>query len=703
MAQFTLNWDNTDILSSSNNLSQIASYRQKSVGGSWISSGFSPTNPMTKSIASAQTPVITSNIVYEFKVDCTCTQGGPVQNDNGIIENIGFACIVPTIENTDTTSVVTINLAGTDITKVTFTLRKSSDNTVKHGPITVNRIGTIASTVASGLVASTGYYWQITLIASVNGLEINSGLPNYLNSVCGPYTLTTDSAPIQDLQWIANTSTCESEGGFSVSKLITGLSSPANVWYDPVNSLVYVADNDDINGNVYWFNPNTATTYADMIHSSQVMDQNLYQSFIDPIYRKIYFIGKNSNGLIVYDIDTNTKTTVVFGSNGTNYNRISLTVTATRIYVRHDIDQTFTILNRSTRAIISTVNIADIPNNTRFSGGSALVSVGTELWAVAGSGSSVSTVGVYNQDLTSNITNITLTGAAIWDNALYWQLGFHDPVGNKVYISDIGSNKRFVIDATSRTVVNARVIGNREGKSNVLLNWTINPINNELLAIFAGLNSSLDGSPIQRMYPEDRTSYLYTNMFENQSYSGLSQITGTNKVVGCDPGVSFPTGIGTYNVDGKTTILSNSIGGINTGRKIILTLKEVDANNGNSPTGNVKDNLVGDPDYIAPVTSSDCSVTYTTTCPADKATSFVGTTLEYEFAILNSVKNNPSIAKIEVYAYNTNTSSVEGTPTTINAPFTTNYYSGSFTGLGGSNYTIQIRYKNSSDVILQTC
>lgn len=705
MAQFILSWDNTDAIANDNNLSQTASYRQKSVGGSWITAGFTPTNNIDKDVASALSPVLSPNLVYQFKIDCNCTQNGPSANDNGIREQIGFACIEPVIENTQTTSSINTDLTDTDITKVRYTLRKSSDNTIVYGPITVVRTGNEAPAVATSLVEGTEYYWQIVYFAIVNGVEVNSSASAYLNAVCGPHITITESAPVADLVWRADTVTCEKEGGFAVVQEIPGLSSPFETWYDDVNELVYVADNDDIAGNVYWFDPETATVAGDMIHSTAVNNQEYYNGVIDPIKRRIYFIGKPA-GMRVYDIDTDTASTIAFGVLGA-FQRVSMLLTPTHIIV-YDVSigsGAFVFINRDTLAIDTTLAVGSVPNNTRFAiGAFNMYSVGTEIWITAGSGSSVSSVGVYSADLLTNHANVTLTGAALWDGGRYWGSGYWDETSDHFYASDWGSSKGYVIDVATRTVLNTRTVVNLNGKSNGLLFWNRNPITDEIIVLVSNQNDSTDNTAVRKIYKENRVTYAYEAMYTDQSYYRLTRITGTNNLVGTLPGNPFWTGDPDYDTDGSITILSTSMGGDNTGRQIVLTLKEVDAANGDLPTGETKPNVIEDEDYIEPIEESEaCEVEVNLDCPTQIATTFGGATLEYEFYIPNSVKLNPAINKIQVYARNTDTASNEGSPIEITAPFTANYYSGDFAGLGGSNYTIKVKYLDISATELQDC
>lgn len=196
-AQFTLNWDNTAVLAHPNSTGQRVSYRQKSVGGAWITAGFTPANDLATNVNSADTPnSLLDNVVYEFKVENLCSEGGPTINDNGVREAIEFACITPDTDQDFESASISINLTGTDITKVRFTLKRASDNTIIAGPTVVNRVANAASFNVTGLVPETNYYWQVELYANVNNIEVISSQVAYLGQPCSPYPFTTDENPV---------------------------------------------------------------------------------------------------------------------------------------------------------------------------------------------------------------------------------------------------------------------------------------------------------------------------------------------------------------------------------------------------------------------------------------------------------------------------------------------------------------------------
>lgn len=182
--QFFLIWD--ELPTSSNALGIIALYRRKSVGGSFISAGFTPSNTMAKTVVSATSPVLLDNVIYEFIVQTTCTDNGPTNNSNGIQESINFTCILPVIVHTSTQVTATIDVTNTDITKAKFTLKKVSDNSIVSPATVITRMGNSIVATAIGLTAATAYYWQINLYSIINGIET-------IGATCSPYNITTSA------------------------------------------------------------------------------------------------------------------------------------------------------------------------------------------------------------------------------------------------------------------------------------------------------------------------------------------------------------------------------------------------------------------------------------------------------------------------------------------------------------------------------
>lgn len=185
MAQFPLVWFNTAVIINPNAISQRALYRQKSVGGAFISTGFTPANDLPTTATNVTSPVLADNIVWEFKVQCICTVGGPTDNNNGIVEGIDFACIAPVFSSiTSTTATATLNVTGLDITKARFVVKRLADDVIVSGPTIVNRVGNSITLNMTGLVAGTEYYLDVEYYATVNGVEVISSNVAYIGTVC---------------------------------------------------------------------------------------------------------------------------------------------------------------------------------------------------------------------------------------------------------------------------------------------------------------------------------------------------------------------------------------------------------------------------------------------------------------------------------------------------------------------------------------
>ena len=202
MIQFTLNWFNGAVIANPNSINQVALYRQKSVGGAWLSTGFTPANNLPITAVTTTSPLVSENKIWEFKVQNICTVGGPIDNNNGIIEQLHFQCITPVLSFTQTTATAVLNVLGLDITKARFTLHKVSDDSVVFGPTIVLPVGNSITCLATGLTGSTGYYWEIDLYSTVNGAEIHSFNTDQLNSPCVSIDFITDASicsPITDL------------------------------------------------------------------------------------------------------------------------------------------------------------------------------------------------------------------------------------------------------------------------------------------------------------------------------------------------------------------------------------------------------------------------------------------------------------------------------------------------------------------------
>lgn len=193
---YMLSWDNTEIVANTNTVSQIAYYREKIISGEFSTIGFIPSNPLdgaTNLVISPDLP--NANSIYEFKLEVTCAQNGPIMNENGLLEGIRFSCLAaPTITFGETTAQAMYDLSGggNSITKIRFVLRKDSDNSIIKDE-TVTPVAGIFTSSITGLDTGTAYYYQTEYFSELNGVEVRSGSADQLNALCGDYDFITEN------------------------------------------------------------------------------------------------------------------------------------------------------------------------------------------------------------------------------------------------------------------------------------------------------------------------------------------------------------------------------------------------------------------------------------------------------------------------------------------------------------------------------
>lgn len=202
MANFSIDWDNSQVNASSNALNQRVSKRispdsnNPGATPTFSTAGFTPTNDMNKSVSHATTTGL-ANVLYEFKVEAICTTGGPTINNNGVRQEIVFECIpVTLIVNTsapDSSLKASINTIGLDITKVRYILKDGITNAIISSQIiNTNQIGLTTATF-TGLTANHPYYASAEFYSIVNGVEVISTGTGYAIGACFSSTVSTET------------------------------------------------------------------------------------------------------------------------------------------------------------------------------------------------------------------------------------------------------------------------------------------------------------------------------------------------------------------------------------------------------------------------------------------------------------------------------------------------------------------------------
>lgn len=134
---------------------------------------------------------LADNTIYRFKVQSLCPTGGPLNNTNGILEAMVFACLEEGVSIDTTTSSITISIElpnptpvdggaiianYSDINGIEFSLYDSSGTVLLQGPSYVARSGnpyTSAKTL-TGLVTGFSYIVKYVMVATVNGGAVRS-------------------------------------------------------------------------------------------------------------------------------------------------------------------------------------------------------------------------------------------------------------------------------------------------------------------------------------------------------------------------------------------------------------------------------------------------------------------------------------------------------------------------------------------------
>lgn len=143
----------------------------------------------------------------------------------------------------------------------------------------------------------------------------------------------------------------------------------------------------------------------------------------------------------------------------------------------------------------------------------------------------------------------------------------------------------------------------------------------------------------------------------------------------------------------------------NDGTKIVINLDQmIPPYPPPNPTGVVKPNIQGDPNYIAPYLDLvDCPVTGDATCPVLQA-SGGNDQIEYEFSIPNSVLMNTSIVKVRIRIMDsTGTTEESFVDYTFPMSPSTNYKYALISPVTVGTHQIDAQYLNSVDSVVANC
>jgi hypothetical protein len=551
---------------------------------------------------------------------------------------------------------------------------------------------------------------------TITGLSGGTYSVKVTDSICDKTLSVTIQSPT--LAWSAYTFSCETETTFAIRKTISGLSSPFSAFYytGTTPSRVYIADGDSAKGNIYWFDPKTATTESHMNYYTGITANNVYTTFFDSKYLRAYLIGSNMNatgnprtatppidvsGLTVYDITGNTHYVVPYGDN-TQFKRQTILVTNDYIFTPDSTIGTggYRRFNRANPQATSTAipyPTGATPSSYFSKGGQIPFEVGDKIWIIAGSGNDSGNIGIFDTSF-NYLTQIVLPvkSNSGFGGSKYWQDGYYDKTYNRFYVNEINGKYRYVFEPNAQytgatCIMSGSVTPYLENKKTyTVMSWSLDPVTNNLYNVFSLANSENDGSLIYKTYEINRSSGQLLKLYSGYSFAELVQVNDGlfDSLAGTQGGsVYWQTGTNPWNTDGKVVIYNNSISGNTTGRVSVKTLELYSNNN---PTGTIKDNQIGTEGYIAPYTDyTTCPPYFDLRCPTITKTTSGSTAGYAEVQLAQSVQNNPAITKITVSALTSGYSAM--TSTSYTPPFS-GYTFVTFTGLSATLGNVGVTY-----------
>ena len=366
-------------------------------------------------------------------------------------------------------------------------------------------------------------------------------------SECGITTVTeTTDGPITFV-WVEDTYTCEQDTPFTLVNTYTGFSSPQGIFWDQTSGRYYVVDVDDVNGNVWWFNPNIMTGYSDANHIAGVAYSAAAAHVFDPVNRKIWVTGDNTGGAHVLDIASDTFTTITYGTDGSggSSQRSPIILGPTDVYAFSSTPNQISLYNRVTLALSSTIDKALIPSSSTYMTQSYGVTfVGSEAWVYAQSRTE-GKIAIYDSTFSSLVATIDLPTAGCnppssipgtsWspNPGLYWQSHYYDASTNRWYVSDTGSSRILIIDTVTRTIVANFTISNKRDKDFAAAAFFKSQLTGEIFAtVRCGDNAGditanfklykINDSGITYIYPNEATAALVLRSGTNESW-GVQQ------------------------------------------------------------------------------------------------------------------------------------------------------------------------------------
>ena len=439
--------------------------------------------------------------------------------------------------------------SGPQTVDVKYRLTSDPDVPASYTDVAINLVVPVTGYIdpdleIDGLLTSTTYTIAVT--------NKCSGVTKYQNVlVDSPVTFA----------WVEDTYTCETDEVITEVSEFTNFSSPAILHYEASKNRVYVVDFDDVDGNVQWFDPNTFAGAGDMTVYAGIK-KTVYSAIVDKTRKKIYLVGQNTGGMMVYDIALDTLSSVVPYGADVAFGRLFITLeNDNRIYCSYSNGgtQQVVIINPDTLSVISTIDSSTVPSGSSFlTNGYRVKVVDGNVWSIAGAGRAGGGVAIYNSTFTTLLSTIALPGSATvpgWGSSAFWGNCFYDEEKDRFYVNDIGSSKLYIIDTTSNTIVKTFTFTNREGKAYAEFNYKLDENTNKLFLGYRAFDTPSDATSITRSYLLNRDTLEIEVMLPDLYLGSAEFQTGTPLVWSCNAGLTSWNG-GAWATDGIITKLT---------------------------------------------------------------------------------------------------------------------------------------------------
>lgn len=570
----------------------------------------------------------------------------------------------------------------------------------------------------------------------------------------------------QRLEWIADELECVLDE-IDLTDVNTGSDLPEPGYAFVDNGVVYFVSIANNTGHLWYIDPNTYATNADIVYVNETRSgqpygpsggtyvagqpyrgnatspitfpANTLNGYYDPNTRTLFIHGNRTYGCDWYDFNTNQwgKVTLGAGAAGSVYLTTVTTDPYTHTPLSSHPNTNYIITgwgtnsaNGGTRVILIDKALREVyierdvlaspivgPSSNPFNR-IWIAHLTNDNEIIVGKGQSTyRDVCVLDssfnliQELVLPVSNTGFNGQP----TIYWQGLFHDRVNDKIYVNDYIGRVVMVYSKVgpNYTLTKTFNLDNNRIFPCARVNIQINPLTDEMFwdVNYGDSSAAYNPDGIDDALESERISYKINRVSLEIEKIFIGQEKAGANIVVLPSGDSMTYNQGNVNpnapqTDGQFTLFNIGTGSINTGMVRVVTLKEVNAANGNTPTGNVKPNDPLDPDYIPDYQDNTlCPIEYSLACPNDVIFTATDESAYLEFGLNSDVVLNPALAKIRAVF---DVGGVQKGLIEWNIPNTPNpnafFGTVTLTGVNpGDTLDVSVIYLNVGDIPLVTC